>query len=153
MDRTKFAKRVTAIIVAVGLCIVVAVFRLYNLQIVNGEEYLEKSERRLSRSYAVKAPRGEILDRYGRPLVTNRTSFTIKLEAVGWREADKPQLIWDLISLCDQNGQPPIWIRRRSPPPSPLSTLTARSPMPPMSARWSNSWKRTSGPPTPARRS
>ena len=67
---------------------------------------MEKSERRLSRSYAVKAPRGEILDRYGRPLVTNRTSFTIKLEAVGWREADKPQLIWDLISLCDQNGQP-----------------------------------------------
>jgi len=105
MDRITFLKRTAALFAVVVVCIVITGFRLFNLQIVNGEEYLEKSERRLSRTYTVKAPRGEILDRYGRPLVTNRTSFTVKIEAVGWSEADKPQLICDLAELCNAAGQ------------------------------------------------
>lgn len=105
MDKITFSKRTVWLFAAVVICIIICIFRLFNLQIVNGEEYLEKSERRLSRTYTVKAPRGEILDRYGRPLVTNRTSFTVKIEAVGWREADKPRLICDLINLCGQTGQ------------------------------------------------
>ena len=105
MDKITFSKRTVWLFAAVAVCIVICIFRLFNLQIVNGESYLEKSERRLSRTYTVKAPRGEILDRYGRPLVTNRTSFTVKIEGVGWRAADKPQLICDLISLCGETGQ------------------------------------------------
>ncbi len=106
MDRTKFLKRTVALFVVVAVCLIICVFRLFNLQIVNGASYLEKSERRLSRTYTVTAPRGEILDRYGRPLVTNRTSFSIKIEAVGWKEADKPMLICNLANLCNEIGQP-----------------------------------------------
>lgn len=105
MDKSKFYNRSFALVVVVIICLTVVFFRLFNLQIVNGEDYLEQSERRLSRSYTVKAPRGEILDRYGRPLVTNRTSFTVKIEAVGWKQADKAKLILELSKLCDAAGQ------------------------------------------------
>lgn len=106
MERGTFLKRsvIVGVIIAIGILVVAG--RLFNLQVVNGKEYLEKSERRLSRAVTVKAPRGEILDRYGRPLVTNRTSFAIKVDAVTWKKADKTKVLWDLVELCNQNGQP-----------------------------------------------
>lgn len=106
MERGTFYKRsvIIGVVITIGMLIVAG--RLFNLQVVNGKQYLEKSERRLSRSVTVKAPRGEILDRYGRPLVTNRTSFAIKIDAVTWKKADKTKVLWDLVQLCNQNEQP-----------------------------------------------
>lgn len=53
--------------------------RLVDLQVVNGDAYLEESRLRLVKTSAVKAPRGEILDRNGRALVTNETVFAVRL--------------------------------------------------------------------------
>ncbi len=53
--------------------------RLVDLQVVNGDAYLEESRLRLVKTSAVKAPRGEILDRNGKPLVTNETVFAVRL--------------------------------------------------------------------------
>lgn len=53
--------------------------RLVDLQVVNGTSYLEQSRLRLVKTSAVKAPRGEILDRNGKPLVTNETVFALRL--------------------------------------------------------------------------
>ena len=40
--------------------------QLFNLQIVNGKNYREQSEKRLTRETETYAPRGEIYDRYGK---------------------------------------------------------------------------------------
>ena len=60
-------------------CIVifVMVMRLVNLQIANGNYYREKSDTRTVRSVELIAQRGEILDRNGRPIVTNRTAYNV----------------------------------------------------------------------------
>jgi len=53
--------------------------RLVDLQIINGDEYYTKAQNRLLNTQVVSAPRGEILDRYGRAFVTNTTGFAVEI--------------------------------------------------------------------------
>jgi penicillin-binding protein 2 len=54
-------------------------FRLWLLQVLDGEKYLAEAKNNRTRSYRVSAPRGEILDRNGRVLVGNRTSLALQV--------------------------------------------------------------------------
>ena len=56
-----------------------ALYRLLDLQILNGEKYLRFSRMNTLREVPVPAPRGKILDRQGRVLADNRPSFTLRL--------------------------------------------------------------------------
>jgi len=53
-------------------------FRLWFLQILNGEEYLADANSNRTREFRVTAPRGEILDREGNVIVANRTSLALQ---------------------------------------------------------------------------
>jgi penicillin-binding protein 2 len=55
----------------------VLVVRLYQLQIVRGEEYVNQSIANFRKSLFVPADRGQIKDRNGRTLVDNRPSFDV----------------------------------------------------------------------------
>lgn len=55
-------------------------FRLWLLQILNGEEYLAEARNNRTREFRVVAPRGAILDRNGEVLVENRTSLAIQVD-------------------------------------------------------------------------
>ena len=55
------------------------IYRLMQLQIVHGETYKEQSEQRLLSSKVLKPQRGEIFDRFGRPLATNRMGFSVQV--------------------------------------------------------------------------
>lgn len=68
----------------ISLAIVAAVFfifamRLWYLQVVRGDYFLEQSQYNLLRTVHVPPPRGLIFDRYGRVLVRNRPSFNIDM--------------------------------------------------------------------------
>ena len=63
-------------------CIVLVMFviifiGLVKLQIADNKKYTIMSESKLTASDAIPAPRGKILDRYGRPIVTNRLGFSV----------------------------------------------------------------------------
>ena len=64
------------IIYAIGIIIIV---RLFSLQIVNGEEYLEKSNSRLTRETVVKASRGNIFDCNGNILAGTKIKYSLEL--------------------------------------------------------------------------
>ncbi len=64
--------------VAVAL-FAVLFFRLWDLQVLSGSEYLAEAKNNRTREYKVIAPRGEILDRDGNVLVDNRTSLALQL--------------------------------------------------------------------------
>lgn len=55
----------------------VIVARLWFLQISSGEEYKNLADNNRVRIRSVRAPRGHILDKYGREIVTNRPSFNV----------------------------------------------------------------------------
>ena len=62
----------------VMLCFVALIFsRLWFLQIYKGDEYRDRSENNRVRMSDLDAPRGNILDRMGREMVTNRPSFNV----------------------------------------------------------------------------
>jgi penicillin-binding protein 2 len=54
-------------------------FRLWNLQVLDGDEYLAEAKNNRTREFKVIAPRGDILDREGEILVDNRTSLALQL--------------------------------------------------------------------------
>lgn len=62
------------------LITILIVGRLVNLQVANGKYYREKSDIRTTRSVELIAPRGELLDRFGRSLVKNRTGYNLYIQ-------------------------------------------------------------------------
>ncbi len=65
-----------------GLAVVlfaILFFRLWRLQVLDGEQYLAEAKNNRTREYRVSAPRGEILDRNGELLVGNRTSLALQV--------------------------------------------------------------------------
>jgi penicillin-binding protein 2 len=69
-----------AVFGALALVLFVILFlRLWLLQVASGEEHLAEANSNRTREYRVRAPRGEILDRNGKVLVSNRTSLALQL--------------------------------------------------------------------------
>ncbi len=54
-------------------------FRLWFLQVLNGEKYRAEANNNRTREYRVTAPRGKILDRNGRVIVANGTSLALQV--------------------------------------------------------------------------
>ncbi len=54
-------------------------FRLWALQVISGERYLEEARNNQVRTFRVQAPRGTISDRDGKLLVSNRTGTAVQL--------------------------------------------------------------------------
>ena len=67
---------ITVITYIVGI---VLILQLFNLQIINGQEYRETSNTRLTRESDLKAARGNILDSTGNKLVTSEMAFSLEL--------------------------------------------------------------------------
>ena len=55
------------------------VFRLFQLQIVEGETLRKRSEQNSVRTVRLEAPRGDILDREGRVLATTRPAYELQV--------------------------------------------------------------------------
>src|SRR5574344_1712920 len=65
-----------AIVYIIGIILLV---RLFNLQIVHGQEYREESNTRLTRETVLKAARGNILDSSGNKLVSTKMIYNLEL--------------------------------------------------------------------------
>lgn len=92
------------IIATVVILAAACVIRLVDLQIVKGSEYAEINNERLVRAYSVAAPRGEILDNKGKPLVENRTGYSIQVQKVGLSDDDLNRILYSAASLAAEYG-------------------------------------------------
>ena len=68
-------------IIVVIICIIgfILLLQLFNLKIINGNDYRAMSSARLTRETTVYADRGEILDRNGVKFVTTSTGYSLDL--------------------------------------------------------------------------
>ncbi|MGN0451770.1 MAG: peptidoglycan D,D-transpeptidase FtsI family protein, partial [Acutalibacteraceae bacterium] len=70
--------QLTALSVLLILAIIFYAARIYSVQIINAEEYTDKNDGAASvRTAVLKAPRGEILDCYGRQIAVNRDGYNV----------------------------------------------------------------------------
>ena len=58
---------------------IIFIFQLFNLQIINGASYREQAENKIVRTETVSASRGEIYDRNGVLLATNKLTYNLEL--------------------------------------------------------------------------
>ena len=72
--------RILVLAVLFLFCCAAFVVRLVKLQLIDGESYRTQSLTRVVTRRTEKAARGEILDRYCRPLVQNETVLTVELD-------------------------------------------------------------------------
>ncbi|MBQ4527884.1 MAG: hypothetical protein II998_07415 [Clostridia bacterium] len=90
---------------AITIIMFVFIFtQLIKLQIVDSKEYLAKSESYLSTEEIIQAPRGKILDRYGRPIVTNRLGFSVSFCDTSMSDDKLNDLIVNTVTLFEKNN-------------------------------------------------
>ncbi len=80
------------------------IWRLYDMQIVNGKGYKNLSDQRISANITTKAPRGEITDTNGRVLVTNRKGYSIKLQKTSITDEDFNAMLLRLFNILEPEG-------------------------------------------------
>lgn len=103
--RQKLKPRFAALGAIVVLVLGVLLVRLWQMQVVSGQAYASQADQNRIREITTVAPRGRILDRRGRPLVTNRATLAVLVEPFrgGDEEAEKAhdQMIARLSALLD----------------------------------------------------
>ncbi len=99
-----FQNRLNIMNIVVGVLLLALLLPLVNLQLVQGKYYAEMSDKRMYKTTPIKAPRGEIVDRYGNVLVTNNTAYNIIINHIGQTDAELNSLIYRLLSVCESKG-------------------------------------------------
>lgn len=91
---------VTTFIYIIGIVLLI---QLFNLQIVQGEEYREQSNTRLTRESVLRAARGSIKDRTGIELVTNETGFGLEIYKTKVDDSTLNNAISAMIKILEEN--------------------------------------------------
>ena len=105
MEGKQFNRRTLAVAAVLAVILAVFVGVLYNLQIVHVEDYRAMSVVKIDNRVTVEGARGELLDRYGRELVTNRAVYRITLNTrLMGDEAQRNPNLMELITICRDNG-------------------------------------------------
>ena len=106
--KRKFSPR--GLTVTLAFLIIVAVFlgSLFKLQVIDGAEYAKAGNAITVKTVKVEGPRGEILDRNGSPLVTNRQGNSIIFDYSYFpsikENSKRNQIIKALIELFEAEG-------------------------------------------------
>lgn len=86
------------------LMLLALVWKLFDLQIVKGSQYKEIANNRLTTNIVEKAPRGEILDRYGTRLVSNKVGYSVVMQKTGMSDEELNEVIIRLVDVLYANG-------------------------------------------------
>jgi penicillin-binding protein 2 len=102
--------RFVAFAVTAALLLTILGGRLFQLQVVSGDQYAEQAARARTVEVPVPAPRGLIFDSQGRPLAVNVPSWTVKI-----RPADLPErgVSAELLNIAMMTGGDPRDFQRR----------------------------------------
>lgn len=105
MEARQFRARLRVITLILVLIIGIFTAVLHNLQIVHGADYREKSVRNITQTETVEAARGQILDRYGRVLVSNKTVYQVTLDtSLMGEESKRNPILLSLLDICREEG-------------------------------------------------
>ncbi len=103
MKRSKL--RLLMLGTVVWMVFILFIFRLIQVQIVDGADYLEKQQAGSSKTQVIKAARGEIVDRNGKPFSRNNVSYDLVFDrALAPRDSENKN-IHTLIKILRYTGE------------------------------------------------
>ncbi|MCI8423606.1 MAG: penicillin-binding protein [Lawsonibacter sp.] len=103
MDTKQFHRRVWAVVVLLCLMVTGMGTTLYDLQINQGKSLYEQTQHTISEQQTVEAARGQILDRNGRVLVSNKVIYQVTLDTKVM-EGRRNQVLLQLIHAARDCG-------------------------------------------------
>lgn len=101
MSRGKGRFLLLKIITFLMMCAVLV--RLFTLQIIDGESYREVADNRITTNIVEKAPRGQIYDRYGVSLVSNKVGYSVVMQRAGMDNEELNAVFERVTSLLKEN--------------------------------------------------
>lgn len=75
--------------------------RLFQLQVLGGEDYALRAAADRTVEVPIPAPRGLVFDREGRPVVVNQPSWTVKVRPADLPDADRRRVLGRIARLTD----------------------------------------------------
>lgn len=102
--KANFKLRYNVLTVFVYIIGIVLLVQLVNLQIINGKDYREKSNTRLTRESTIEAARGTISDRNGKLLAATKTGYSIELYKTKIDNQTLNNTILKMIRLLESNN-------------------------------------------------
>lgn len=105
-----FQSRLVVLTMVFAAMFFVIIYRLFTLQIVEGEAYLEDYTLQIMKEIEVQGTRGNIYDRNGNVLATNRLAYSVQIEDNGSYEDTKQKnevindTILRVIHMIETNG-------------------------------------------------
>jgi len=97
--------RIAALIVLMLILLSVYAYELYQLQIIEGEKYYNQSNEITTEERAITAARGNILDRYGRVLVSNTEVYNLTIDTTKLFANENPnETILGLVNMVEGYG-------------------------------------------------
>lgn len=104
MEKKINAKRTWVLFgLILAVCLVFGLV-LIQIQIVHGQAYSELATKGATRSQTIQAARGEITDRYGRPLVQNKVGYNVTLDKAYLTRGEENEIILRLLKLLSAAG-------------------------------------------------
>lgn len=85
----------------------VLISKLFHLQIVEGEEYLNHYVQMTERTISTPGTRGNIYDRNGNPLAVNELAYTVTIQDTGVyrKNQDMNEMLLKLVRILESHGQ------------------------------------------------
>ena len=102
MDSKQFHRRVWAMVLLLALMVVSMGAALYDLQINNGESYYQLTQKKVAEAQTVSAVRGNLYDRNGQVLVSNKIVYQVVLDTkrMGKTQGERNQVLLSLIQAA-----------------------------------------------------
>lgn len=111
MDENKKTDRLSIMKNIILIAFVVILLKIVYMTTFKYEHYTELAENKTYKELPIKAPRGEIRDRYGRLLAGNKTLFTVQVSGDGISKKDSNgksmanDISLNLINLLEKNNE------------------------------------------------
>ena len=106
VDPIVFERRVGVVLVIVLTVFALMVVRLGYLQLVDGADYEERVRQSRILRFELAAPRGDILDRRGRPFARTIETFDVSVYPSVFREGNRLDAVLDLTAAWRPNALP-----------------------------------------------
>ena len=103
MNPKQFQRRALVTVLLLALVITGMGATLYDLQINNGQEYARQAQNKIAEQESVEAARGQILDRNGQVLVSNKVVYQVSLDT-SLMKKDRNRILLSLMDIATEEG-------------------------------------------------
>ena len=103
MDPKQFQRRALVMVLLLALMLTGMGATLYDLQINNGKEYFRQAQNKIAEQETVEAARGQVLDRNGQVLVSNKVVYQVSLDTSSMKD-DRNRILLELMEISREEG-------------------------------------------------